>query len=93
MKTRQGFVSNSSTTSFLIYGVEVDSDSVDALADTTGLEDFYGGDCGGDFIGRSWGEVGDDQTGGEFKAEVEAAVAKALPDAKCSTIKRAYRDG
>lgn len=92
MKTRQGFVSNSSTTSFLMYGADITNEDDLSRLEDAGLTEFYGGDYG-NFIGRSWNEVGDNQTGGEFKAEIEAAITQVCPDATCATVKVAFYNG
>jgi hypothetical protein len=98
MKTRIGFVSNSSTTSFCIYGAEVS----DAIADkiesdeTTDLTVEYG-DPNGDgekYAGISWTKVKDDETGLQFKTRVEEEIRKFVgKTVKCRTIEEAYRDG
>jgi len=117
MKIRSGFVSNSSSSSFLIYGISLDSDvilkalnvSIDEESDEY-EDDIYellegklpsGGkfeyhnpyDCGEWAIGKSWSNVGDDETGRQFKDSVESEL-KAIfgEDLKFSTMKEAWRD-
>jgi hypothetical protein len=104
MKVRQGFVSNSSSSSFLMYGVWVDS--------TEELEEYRYGDKeapegitidapegdGTLCVGASWDSVGDNETGAQFKARVEEAVRAFLMklDIKVDTFgtqKEAWRDG
>ncbi len=94
MKVRHGFVSNSSTTSFLIYGAQIPTDKEEE-AKLLGLS-TYSGDCYSDdefFAGLSWDCVGDDETGKQFKERVEALIKQIDAEAKCGTIDRAYRDG
>ena len=117
MKIRTGFVSNSSTSSFLMYGYMATPEELVEMLQKTGamsendndLDDWawkneelnkmgisaetcYEGYEAG--IGRSWSDVRDDQTGAEFKAEVEEALKTLLgPDIKVGTISAAWRDG
>lgn len=116
MKNRSGFVSNSSTSSFLIYGASIDSsdasnwlrehknlsdDDIDAmdsweireiLEAEAGLN-FFGNSDYGMYVGASWDEVGDDETGKQFKARVEAKIKEVFPDASLSTYEEAWYDG
>src|SRR5271157_2755512 len=105
MKTRIGFVSNSSTSSFLIYGVvfrrseaaallakldkaddgkdkEEDEDDfddslyekldekLDEIIEDTCLRFYMPYEGEYVYIGTSWGQVGDDETGKQFKQRV-----------------------
>jgi hypothetical protein len=135
MKIRKGFVSNSSSSSFCIYGT-----SVDSLSEITGVsvqeinekrkqkflegygkqhpelvpqsdeewQEYFDEDCdyadyvsgtgleiyskdGYEYyIGKSWHLIGDDETGKEFKAAVEAKVKTLIPKAKCETYFEEY---
>jgi hypothetical protein len=89
MKTRSGFVSNSSSSSFLIYGTTVPDDGdIDdlwgdieeklATAELKGYE-VTGGPDGSDciYIGKSWASIGDDETGKQFKNRIETELKKA----------------
>jgi hypothetical protein len=79
MKTRHGFVANSSSSSFCIYGAIVsrDDDDIYEKAEDHGLEcrcpsdDYY--------IGLSWSDVKDDETGAQFKERVRELIEKAFP--------------
>uniref|UniRef100_A0A6M3LBU2 Uncharacterized protein n=1 Tax=viral metagenome TaxID=1070528 RepID=A0A6M3LBU2_9ZZZZ len=98
MKIRIGFVSNSSTTSFLIYGTVLqDKDESDykQMRDC-GLISV----CGNpnwdstQYLGASWDTVGDDETGKEFKERVEKSIKKVLGrEVECQTYEEAYYDG
>jgi hypothetical protein len=155
MKIRNGFVSNSSSSSFCIYGVSLETDYVDILKKIKknspesfkkvkeyaerykgdegyeeidvntdeGLEqlaeddpiemldkvlnnkkiddwDDKPGDLaihdpedGGIYIGIEWKDIGDDETGKQFKARIEAQLKKILGKVKCETHEMAWRDG
>jgi hypothetical protein len=108
MKLRQGFVSNSSTTSFCIYGIYISADDkskvrnhfnkdVESLFRGTGLEVHYGSEYDdGMYIGMPWTRVGDDQTGKQFKQAVEDALKAVLKDSvaiSCSSHKEAWYNG
>ena len=92
MKIRTGFVSNSSCTSFCIYGVEIEEDEVCKLLKLEDGDDIYdvvevrlkdtklGFNLleGIDcyYIGREWRSIGDDETGRIFKQGVEDELLK-----------------
>lgn len=87
MKIRNGFVSNSSTSSFLIYGIciephEVGIEDINTLISIAD-EKLWGSYSPWDnevYIGQSWDQVGDNQTGLQFKQEIEAAIKEVFPD-------------
>lgn len=109
MKVRTGFVSNSSSTSFAIYGVCIDEDTFEKLLKTKGIEvkedfdclfelDKYveweesmpmldiirDSECEAVYIGRWLSDIGDNETGGEFRKSVEEAIKKELGISQCS---------
>jgi len=138
MKIRSGFVSNSSSSSFLIYGAEIDKSDIIEMAKKMGAiekmnqddiewdkensekrgytrydpekerEDYeiiewleenfdleihnpsYYDCC---YVGSSWSNVGDDETGREFKARVKKSFEEAGLDCELSTLAEAWRDG
>lgn len=122
MKVRMGYVSNSSSSSFLIYGVYIESDSIEAFANMSNEPDederareyiyeFIPKDSGiapdgsydddGFYLGISWDQVGDDETGKQFKERVKVGVLETLTKAgyrqidelEFGTHAEAWRDG
>ena len=95
MRIRRGFVSNSSTTSFCIYGTPT-NDEVWAEARVNDLE-CHAFDDFAEYnyaVGISWSEIQDHETAGEFKLRVQALVKQIFPNATdFGTYKDAYRDG
>lgn len=96
MKIRVGFVSNSSSVSFCIYGIWVDhpEESLSELAEKLGL--FYHRDQYGDglCIGREWSSIGDDETGKQFKEVTQEKINKLPVDGKeCATHEEGWFDG
>lgn len=92
MKVRTGFVSNSSTSSFCIYGTKVDCGAIkerheeedfdayeylESRASDLGLE--FHSICGYHYyVGESWSSIGDDETGAQFKQRIKELVQKFL---------------
>ena len=87
MKTREGFVSNSSSTSFCIMGLQVSEtgeyDAAETLAEGTELEVHYGCNEGDDsvYVGLPPDRMKEDETLLEFKNRVISALqSKGHPD-------------
>jgi hypothetical protein len=104
MKVRNGFVSNSSSSSFCIYGVTLDfSDLIEKvkelkiitdeqsekfdennewyeleniLNEKTTLDIYIDNENDSAWIGRSWSSIKDNETGLQFKEEVESELEK-----------------
>lgn len=91
MKIRKGFVSNSSSSSFMMYGICVES--LDRLPRFAGKEITWQDEDDFEkqlissglelrqpgesrYIGRSWCKVADNQTGAEFKKRVEELISE-----------------
>jgi hypothetical protein len=108
MKVRNGFVSNSSSSSFCIYGASFEFEELlekaksyfsedelkeieeepylleEMLIEKTNLAVYSSDD--NYWIGKSWTNVGDDQTGKEFKDSIKEELEKILgPDIECGT--------
>lgn len=95
MKIRTGFVSNSSSASFVIYGKAFTVDEMEKLAQANGYDDWDDfleskkllGVCDEYyvFVGEDIRSIRDDETMGEFKKSVEdqlVAAGLAKPDDK-----------
>ena len=123
MKLRTGFVSNSSSSSFMIYGVTLDQDEIlekaiglklrdgtvldeenvhhdlyttlEVLLHETGLEYATGPyDNHEVTIGRGPENIGDTETGLQFKKDVEDKLEKLLGrKTKCAWQSEAWYDG
>jgi hypothetical protein len=82
MKIRNGFVSNSSSSSFLMYGIFDDdldySEREDLASQATDLGLHAWNLDHGIYIGLSWDEVANDETGAEFKDRVQRLLVMLL---------------
>ena len=104
MKVRLGFVSNSSSSSFLIYGSLIEEDN--SIFDIKEFADDpmcyceqHDLECHSPwdseyYVGKSWDGIKDNQTGKEFKEEVEETI-KEMNSAinTFGTFSEAWRDG
>lgn len=100
MKRRTGLVSNSSTTSFLIYGICTDGDEFELKDDedvTETLERIFNDEFevyqpyDSVYVGKSWDHIQDDETGLEFKEKIQAMFEQKLGrKVECSTYEEAY---
>ena len=98
MKIRLGFVSNSSSSSFCIWGIYIDRDdheNFEQFEDTIeqlGLEihstpwDSYA-------VGRSFSSIKDDETGAQFKQGLADKLTLAGVNNKCGLCQEAWYDG
>ena len=92
MKIREGFVSNSSSTSFSIYGAIVEKEA----EEKTFLDYFYGDPNAYDrstYIGLEYSSMSDDETKKQFKEKIEVEVKRLYGDTiQCGSYEESYYD-
>jgi len=112
MKIRIGFVSNSSSTSFCMYGVILERDEIDKFCRQLNIEESSNGydiedlcnylglsnhqayqDSDSYVIGESWDSIEDDQTGGDFKKEIQDKISTLDGKLRCSFHEGGWYDG
>ena len=99
MKIRKGFVSNSSSVSFVIYGAYVDEGNLEEyenLASKAGLEVEHGNPNNdeGIYIGKNWKNIKDNETGAHFKESTKKKLDELFGhDVKCQTHEVGYYNG
>lgn len=93
MKVRNGFVSNSSTTSFCIYGAAITKDIADKIKAAKSDLDIHR--CfDAIYAGIEWCAIGDNETGLQFKNRIAEELKKFIDgDLNCGTIEEAWQDG
>ena len=109
MKIRTGFVSNSSTTSFSLYGFSMSEETLNKnhiknylelekkLAEPNlDMEYFVHPYQDNIYVGRPWRTIRDNETGKEFKETTKEALKKFfpnLPDENYGVIEDGWYDG
>lgn len=100
MKIRKGFVSNSSTTSFCIYGKHFcDYDVKEKIKEVNeklkeAKISVYESPYDDIYVGRDFCLIDDSETGLEFKKSTEKTMKKIFgDDIECTTITEGWWDG
>ena len=99
MKIRTGFVSNSSSSSFCIYGTYIQNKNYDDIEQIMNDTKGFSWSCGGEYsegiyVGRTFTSIGDNETGSEFKKTTEETLKKKFGDnIECSTIEQSWYNG
>ena len=98
MKVRNGFVSNSSTSSFLIFGTYLENSSEDIYQQFAGVEGIvvHSGpyDEDGVYVGRCPSTIRHDETGKQFKESTQKLIEEKLGrEVKCDWMEHAWYNG
>jgi hypothetical protein len=107
MKIRFGFVSNSSSTSFTIYGASFEPEELKDLLKEIGKEgteidevlhgtqlQYNVGEYDTVYVGRSWDSIKDDETGKQFKDSIERDLKDLFKkDISCGTHEEGWYNG
>ena len=103
MKTRQGFVSNSSSTSFCVFGLQKSIESLEEVEEKVydtdcPLEIFWGDPNGWErsvYIGVELCEMDRDETRAQFEQKIVDAIEKIFPGegGNCSVYEESYYNG
>lgn len=93
MKIRYGFVSNSSSTSFCIYGAIVKEE----IDEKTFLDYYYGDpDCDRTiYLGLEYSNMKEDETKAQFKERIQKEIDRLFPgqEITCETCEESYYNG
>ena len=99
MKIRNGFVSNSSSSSFLIYGIQATCPEDEEVYDFTERAEKAGLNSyivdSEPYLGLEWDQVQDDETGAQFKERVKKMLTDFFGEEpeKIGTLSEAWYDG
>jgi len=99
VKVRIGFVSNSSSESFLLYGIQVEkadiTEEIEQKIRNADLIIEYAPDLDEQrYVGRSWDAILDDETGREFRETIRRNLIEIFgTDVVCNTHSQAWYNG
>ena len=92
MKIRNGFISNSSSTSFCIYGARINEE----IDEATFLS-YFSGDPNGDgqnYLGLELASMDLNETRNQFQERINIEIKRILgQDAKCDIYEESYYNG